>query len=424
LTGRRRQRHPRGFIDDCEQPWRHRLQRESDRTPLTPQARRSHPNPGGPTSTASDRHRPRCRPTSTPRSARHRPPWPDVDERDRPAETGHHDRCVPLARDRRSTAGGGGSCPNKVTIEGAHRAIKPTRQRLDAASAQNTKVHQQGPSPSRRCQLAKNTCSCGSSDVQRPDREQGRSVETTTAARRRSTRTALPPAIDREQHLQLHLRRTAATVSGAAVTVLRHEQSRTGRSPARRTRYGSGRVDRSVISEVLHRNTSIKPCPRCRRLRVNQNRPLLGWSARGAGRETGTGRARQSGNTSFDCPPNQGANIGNEHRAQSGTTGTEQVQPKSLRARSRSTLQGVFSARAANSETPASTGSDRPERHRRHVRGGAVRSVLLDSKIPRLYARTPTAPGRGNCQGTPCGTPVHPTDERELRHHELQLTST
>jgi hypothetical protein len=277
------------------------------------------PTPGGPTSTSGGPTSTAVGPTSTAvgptsTSATGTPTGPTPTG---PTPTGETPTPGPT-----STAGGGGSCPTKVTIEG-----QGDQADLDSGwtgIAQNTKVINKGALTVALDCHGNNTGSCGSCDVSGP-------IASTTVVNnhRCAGNTSMTCSADGDCASSgpcNFIFGAPLPLSSGGVPVCVTNRVSASITGTANPDTGSGASTVALISAVFTGLTVDQPCPRCSGSGFNQTGTCAG-GARDGMSCTVHGTSAQFGNTSLDCPPNAGANIGNLNIALNPTTGTSQLQP-------------------------------------------------------------------------------------------------
>jgi hypothetical protein len=167
---------------------------------------------------------------------------------------------------------------------------------------------------------------------------------------------------------------------------------------------GSGESTATLISSVFTGIAVDQPCPRCSGSGFNQTGTCSGGPRDGMAC-TVHGTTPQFGNTSFDCPPNPGANIGNLNIALNPTTGTSQLQPNqtctSIPFNGKACYcQGQKQANAcddAQCTDPNGTGGT--------CEGGPFDQFCSIQKFRGCLQDSDCPSGAGNCQGAPVVRP-------------------
>jgi hypothetical protein len=215
----------------------------------------------------------------------------------------------------------GAACPSKVTIEG-----QGDQADLDSGwtgIAMNTKVINKGSLTVALDCHGNSKGSCGSCDVSGP-------IASTTVVnnRRCSNDTSKTCTADGDCSGG-----TCAFIFGAPLPLSsggvpvcvtnRVDGAITGTA---NPDTGSGASTANLISAVFTGLTVDQPCPRCSGAGFNQAGTCSGGDRNGLAC-TVHGTSAQFGNTSLDCPPTAGANIGNLSIALNPTTGTSTLSP-------------------------------------------------------------------------------------------------
>ncbi len=215
-----------------------------------------------------------------------------------------------------SSSPSGMACPNKVTIEG-----QGDQADLDSGwtgIAQNTHVINKGTITVALDCHGNSKGSCGSCDVSGP-------IASTTVVNNQrcsnDTSKTCTGAGDCTGGTCAFIFGAPLPLSSGGVPVCVTNLVSGTISGTANPDTGSGASTVALISAVFTGLTVDQPCPRCSGAGFNQTGTCSG-GARDTMACTVHGTSALFGNTSLDCPPNPGANIGNLNIALNPTTGT------------------------------------------------------------------------------------------------------
>jgi len=315
---------------------------------------------------------------------------------------------------RRRTAGGGGSCPTKVTIEGQG-------DQADLDSGWNGhraehEGHQQGRLTVALDCHGNNTGSCGSCDVSGP-------IASTTVVNnhRCAGNTSMTCSADGDcassGPCQLHLRRTAAALVGGVPVCVTNRVSAPITGTANPDT-GSGASTVALISAVFTGLTvdqparaaaapdSTKPEPAAGGARDGMSCTVHGTSAQSATPASIVRRTR--------APTSATLNI-----ALNPTTGTSQLAANHTCTTLPFNGKAWLLARASNRRTPAPTGiCTDPNGTGGTCEGGRSISSARFKTFRGCFADSDCPTGAGQLPGSTGGTPVPPDRRTRASHHE------